>query len=109
MFFWATNIVKNCDKEKFVYGSYAIAFDGKGEWSFGNDTTRNIIIFGVNNSSSSHTDNIINDFLTLGEGPTFGIKGRFGASEKDLMLILVKQRQSFTWVWIIIVTIVIYL
>ena len=33
-------------------------------------TTLNII-FGVSNSSSSHTDNLKNDFLILGEGPTF--------------------------------------
>ena len=31
-------------------------FDGKGERSFGNDYARNIIIFGVCNSSSSHAD-----------------------------------------------------
>ena len=36
---------------------YGIAFDGKGMWSFGNDFTRNVIIFGVDNSSSSHADN----------------------------------------------------
>ena len=30
----------------------------------------NFIVFGVYNSSSSHTDNRKNDFLVLGEGPT---------------------------------------
>ena len=35
--FGATNIVKNSDKEKYVYSGYGIAFDGKGEWSFDND------------------------------------------------------------------------
>ena len=34
------------------------------------------------NSSSSHTDNVENDFLVLGDGPTFGVNGSFGASEK---------------------------
>ena len=28
----ATNIVNNSNKEKYIYGGYAIAFDGKGEW-----------------------------------------------------------------------------
>ena len=46
-FFGATNIVKNIDKEKYVYSGYGIAFDGKIEWSFGNDYTRNVMIFGV--------------------------------------------------------------
>ena len=32
-------------------------FDGKGEWSFGNNYDRNVIIFDVDNSSSSHCNN----------------------------------------------------
>ena len=51
------------------------------------------LICGVNNNSSSHTDNLQNYFLFLGEGDTFGINGSFGAPEKYLILILVKQRQ----------------
>ena len=34
-----------------------------------------IIIFSVNNSSSSHVDNRKNNFLILGLGPTYGING----------------------------------
>ena len=37
--FGATSIVKNSNKEKWVYSAYGIAFDGKGEWSFGNDNS----------------------------------------------------------------------
>ena len=51
-----TNIAKNSDKSKYVYSGYEIAFDGIGSWSFGNDIATNVIIFGVNNSSSSHTN-----------------------------------------------------
>ena len=40
-----------------------------------------IIIFGVDNISSSHTDYLKNDFLTLSEGHTLGINGSFGALE----------------------------
>ena len=43
-------MVKNRDKEKYVYSGYEIAFNGKGEWSFCNDCARNGIIFGVDNS-----------------------------------------------------------
>ena len=88
-----TSIVKSSDREKYVYSGYGIAFVGKGEWSFGNDSAKNDIIFGVDNSSSSHTDNLKN------EGPSFGINGSFGTSKrktkKQMILILVKQRQSF--------------
>ena len=37
-----------------MYSGYQIAFDGKGEWSFDNDTARNVLIFIVDNSSSSN-------------------------------------------------------
>ena len=60
--FGGINIVKDCDKEKYVYGVYR-----KGEWSFGNDYARNFIIFGVDNSSSSHDDNLKYNFFILGE------------------------------------------
>ena len=84
--FGATNIVKNSDKERYVYSGYGIAFDGKGEWSFDNDCARNVIISGVDNSSSSHADNLKNSFLMLGEGDTFGINGSFGAPEKKFSI-----------------------
>ena len=50
--FAATNIVKNSDKEKYVYRGYRITFDSAGSWSFYNNFARNVIIFGVDNSSS---------------------------------------------------------
>ena len=81
--FGVNNIIKSSNKEKYTYSGQGIAFDGKGEWSFGNDPARNIIIFGVHNSSSSHTDNLKNDFLMSGDSPNFGVNGRFGASEKN--------------------------
>ena len=37
-------------------------FDGEGFWSFDNDSARNVVIIGVNNSSSSHIDNQKNNF-----------------------------------------------
>ena len=60
-----------------------IIFDSAGLWSYNNDTARNVIIFGVDNISSSHSDNLKNDFLVLGEVPTVGINGSFGLPEKN--------------------------
>ena len=51
-------------------------------WSFGNGFARYIVIFGVNITSSSYTDNQKNGFLVLGEGPTEGINDSVGAAEK---------------------------
>ena len=47
-----------------MYNGYEIAFDGKGEWSFGNDyvKTGNVVIFGVDICLSSHADNRKNNF-----------------------------------------------
>ena len=60
--FGATSIVKNSDEKKWVRSGYGIAFDGEGECIFGNDYARNVIIFGVDNSSSSHAENLNNSF-----------------------------------------------
>ena len=76
--FGATGIVKNRDKEKWFYCGYGITFDGRGSCNFGNAFARNVVIFGVDNSSSSYTDNRNNNTLVLGEGPTSGIDGSFG-------------------------------
>ena len=76
--FGASNVVKNSDKGKYVYSGYNITFGSSDPWSFDNNIIRNVIIFGVDISSSSHADNRNNNFLVLDEGPTFRINGRFG-------------------------------
>ena len=57
----AINTVKNSDKEKYLYNGYEIGLDRKGSWSFNDDTAKNAISFGVDNSSSSHTSNLRNE------------------------------------------------
>ena len=42
---------------KFPYNGWRLAFYGKGFWSFGKDFARNFVMFGVDNTSSSQTDN----------------------------------------------------
>ena len=84
--FGANNIVKNSDEEKWVYSCYGITFNGANSSNFGNGDARNVI-FGVDDSSSSHTDNP--------NSPTYGMNGSFGSTEKSLVIILVKQIQNF--------------
>ena len=86
--------------EIYVYSGYGIRFDSAGEWSFDNDTARNVIIFGVDNSSSSLSEIRKNNFSVIGEGLTFGIWC-------NLVLILLKQTENFAWVYIIMLIIVI--
>ena len=88
-------MVKIDDEENYVYSGYGLAFDRKGLWSFNDDFSRNVMILGVDNSSSSHTDKIKNDFLILGEGPTYGINGSFGAPEKKFSINFAKAKTKF--------------
>ena len=93
---------RNADKRKFTCNGRGIAFDEEGSWSFGDDFPRNFVIFVVDNSSSSQSDNRKNNFLVLGEGPTQGIIDNTGAAEKNIVLTLVKQKQillKFTLEW----------
>ena len=73
-------------KKSIVYNGCGLAFDSAGLWSFYNNTPRNVIIFGVDNSSSSHADNRKNSFLVLAEGLTFGINGSFRLQEKKFSI-----------------------
>ena len=56
--FGAVTLTKNADINKYWYSGYGIGFDRKGKFSFlGGGYVQNVIIFGVNMSSSFHIDN----------------------------------------------------
>ena len=70
----AVRITRNAHVTKYRYFRYDIGFDEKGSFlhlsgSFGN----NLIILGVDMSSSVHIDNKKRDIFILGEGPTQGL------------------------------------
>ena len=54
----------------------------KYSWSFENDVSRNIAIFGVDNSSKSQMDNQRNNFLLLCKEATDDINNSVGTTEK---------------------------
>ena len=64
-------------------------------WNFNDDFARNVIIFGFDNSSSSHLDNIKNVFLILGEGDTFGINSSLAAPGKIFNINFRKAKTKF--------------
>ena len=82
-----TNIVKDSNKKNYVYSAYETVFDGKDSWSFGNGFARNVVIFSVDNSLSSHTNNQKNDFLVLG--------GNHDAPEKNFSINFSKAETKF--------------
>ena len=76
-----------------MHNGYGIAFDGVGHGIFVSDSVKNVVNFVVGNNSSANSYK--NNFLLLGECPTYGINGSFGSLEKKLVLILIKQTQNF--------------
>ena len=78
-----------------MYHDCGVAFQRKGTRNFSNDFARNVVIFGTDNSSSSHADNPKNSFLVLGEGPTYDINASFGAQEKKFMVNFSKANTTF--------------
>ena len=64
-------MTKNADIDKSGYSGYGIGFDGHESFSFpSTGLGRNVIIFGVDMSSSTKIDNRKKDILILGKGPT---------------------------------------
>ena len=58
-------------------------------------SAKNVVVFGVDNSSSYHTDDHINNILMLGEVPTYGINGSFGSPEKKFSINFSKASAKF--------------
>ena len=68
--FGAVRLIKNADIYKYGYSGYGIGFDRKSSFSFPNGGFgQNVIIFGVDMSSSVHVDRKKKDILILGKGP----------------------------------------
>ena len=59
-----------------MYYGQGITFSASS-WHFDNDTAINVIMFSVDNSSSSYFDNCKNNFLVLGEGPIWELMEAF--------------------------------
>ena len=80
--FGAVSLTKNVDIDKYGYSGYGIGFDRKSSFSFpGGGFGQNVIIFGVDMSSSVHVDNKKKDILILGKGPTQGLEHTLTAEQ----------------------------
>ena len=86
--FVAVTLTKNADIDKYGYSRNGIGFDRRGSFSFpGGGFGQNVLIFGVDMSSSAHIDNKKKDILVLGIGPIQGLEHTLTA-EKCTPLIL---------------------
>ena len=67
-------ITKNADTSKYKYKGYGICFDKGGSFSEGSvNNGRNVLIFGVHESSLLHSNNKANNIYVMGKGPVQGI------------------------------------
>ena len=73
--FGTVSLTKNTDNDRYGYSGYGIGFDRHGSFSFpGTGLGRNVIIFGVDMSSSTRINNRKKDILVLSKGPTQGLE-----------------------------------
>ena len=80
--FRAVKLAKNADPDKYVYSGYGIRFNSHSELSLPDGSmSKNVIIFGVDLSSSAHINNKGKDILILGIGPTQGLDDTTLAAE----------------------------
>ena len=67
-------ITKNANTSKYKYKGYGICFDKGGSFSEGSiNNGRNVLIFGVHESSLLHSNNKANNIYVMGKGPVQGI------------------------------------
>ena len=64
--FGSVKLTKHVDIDQYEYSGYGIGFERKGRFSMSNETGRNLMIFGVDMSSSTKIDNRKNDILVIG-------------------------------------------
>ena len=74
--FGGTKLAKNVDAGKYSYSGYGIGFNSRSVCSYPDfGLGKNVVIFGVDNSSLVLVDNKKNDILVLGEGATRELDG----------------------------------
>ena len=94
--FGAVTLTKNADIEKYGYSGYGIGFDTRSSFSFlGCGFGQNVLIFGVNMSSSAHIDNKKKDILVLGKGPIQGLEHKLTAAKKYSINFTVTNKYFF--------------
>ena len=71
----------------------------KGLLNFGKDFSKNVVIFGVDISSSSNVDNNKTNVLVLGAGSIYDNNGRFDAADKMLSINFNIEKKNILQYW----------
>ena len=80
-FFGAAKLTKHADVDLYKYSRYGIGFNRKGSYSIGDEAGKNMILFGVDMSSSQHIDHKKNNISTLGKGFAQGLEHTLAAEK----------------------------
>ena len=92
--FGAVTLTKNADIDKYGYSGYGIGFDRRSSFSFpGGGFGQNVLIFGVDMSSSAHIDNKKKDILVLGKGSTQGLEDTLTAEKMYAINFALKKKK----------------
>ena len=92
--FDAVTLTTNADIDKYGCSGYGVGFDRRSSFSFPGDAFgRNVIIFGVDMSSSEHIDNKKKDILILGKGPTQGLEHTLTAEKMYSINFIVTKKK----------------
>ena len=93
--FGAVTLTKNADIDKYGYSGYGNGFDRKSAFSFpgGAGFGQNVIIFGVDMSSSAHIYIDKKDILILGKGLTQGLEHTLTAEKMSSIKFTVTKKK----------------
>ena len=81
--FESMQITKNADTSKYKYKGYGICFDEGGTFGIANiNNGRNVLVFGIHESSLVHANNKANNIFIMGDGFVQGINDMTLYAEK---------------------------
>ena len=94
--FGALKITKNANTSHYKYEGYGICFDGESSFSFDNRIgSKNVIIFGVNTSNSSHSTKNTQNIYVLGKDFVQGINNTTMYAEQIYKTNFTEQSKKF--------------
>ena len=94
--FGAVKLTKNTNPNKYSYSGYGIGFDSRSLFSIPNfDWGKNVIIFGVDMSSSVHANNKNKDILILGKEQTKGLDNISLTAEAEYSINFSRSEREF--------------
>ena len=94
--FQAVKVTKNANTNKYSYSGYGIGFDSRSVFSVPNfDWGKNVIVFGVDMSSSVHANNKNKNILIFGKRQTKGLDNTSLTTEAGYSINFSRSEREF--------------